>query len=71
MAKQGKAKKELRGKTRMRAEIVEAVRGLHKVGAIGNDELQKTTMKMLGRKRCRKSRRCRRRRSSACVSRPA
>jgi putative transcriptional regulator len=49
MAKQGKAKTELRGKARMRAEIVEAMRALHKVGAMSDDELQKTTMKMLGK----------------------
>jgi len=33
----------------MRAEIVEAMRGLHKVGAIGGAELEKTTLRMLGR----------------------
>ena len=49
MAKQGKAKRELSGKARMRAEIVEAARALHKVGAMSDDELQKTTMKMLGK----------------------
>jgi putative transcriptional regulator len=49
MAKQGKAKKELRGKARMRAEIVEAMRGLHKIGAVSDDELEKTTLRMLGR----------------------
>ncbi len=52
MAKGSKAKSELRGKARMRAEIVEAMRGLHKVGAVGDDELQKTTMRMLARMRC-------------------
>jgi putative transcriptional regulator len=49
MAKASKAKSELRGKARMRAEIIEAMRGLHKVGAVGDDELQKTTMRMLGK----------------------
>lgn len=40
---------ELRGKARMRAEIVEISRGLHKIGAISDAELEKTTLKMLGR----------------------
>jgi putative transcriptional regulator len=44
-----KAKRELHGKTRMRAEIVEAMRGLHSLGAVSTDELQKTTIKMLGK----------------------
>lgn len=43
------AKRELRGKARMRSEIVEAMRGLHKIGAIGDAELAKTTLRMLGR----------------------
>jgi putative transcriptional regulator len=33
----------------MRSEIVEAMRGLHKIGAVGDAELAKTTLKMLGR----------------------
>jgi putative transcriptional regulator len=49
MTKQGKTKREPRGKARMRAEIVEAMRGLHKIGAVNDAELQKTTMKMLGK----------------------
>lgn len=44
-----KSKGELKGKARMRAEIVEAMRGLHKVGAISGAELEKTTLRMLGR----------------------
>jgi putative transcriptional regulator len=39
----------LKGKARMRAEIVEAMRGLRKVGAISDAELEKTTLRMLGR----------------------
>jgi putative transcriptional regulator len=44
-----KAKGQLKGKTRMRAEIVEAMRGLHKIGAVNDAELEKTTLRMLGR----------------------
>jgi putative transcriptional regulator len=36
-------------KSRMRGEIVEAMRGLHKVGAVSDGDLEKTTMRMLGR----------------------
>lgn len=43
------AKSELRGKARVRAEIVEISRGLHKIGAISIAELEKTTLRMLGR----------------------
>jgi putative transcriptional regulator len=49
MARKSKPRGELKGKARMRAEIVEAMRGLHKVGAIGAAELEKTTLRMLGR----------------------
>ncbi len=49
MAKKGKAKGELKGKARLRSEIVEAMRGLHKIGAVGDAELEKTTLRMLGR----------------------
>jgi putative transcriptional regulator len=49
MTNKSKPKGELKGKARMRAEIVEAMRGLHKVGAIGAAELEKTTLRMLGR----------------------
>lgn len=49
MAKGTRAKKELRGKARMRAEIVEATRGLNKIGAVSDGELQFTTLKMLGK----------------------
>ena len=49
MATKTKSKTALRGKARMRSEIVEAMRGLHKIGAISDPELQKTTLRMLGR----------------------
>ncbi len=50
MTKRIRSKKvELRGKARMRAEIVEISQGLHKIGAITDAELAKTTMAMLGR----------------------
>jgi putative transcriptional regulator len=38
-----------RAKSRMRSEIVEAMRGLHKVGAVSDGELEKTTLRMFGR----------------------
>jgi hypothetical protein len=44
-----KANAKLRAKSRMRSEIVEAMRGLHKVGAVSDGELEKTTPRMLGR----------------------
>src|SRR5271168_4552588 len=34
---------------RMRSEIVEAMRGLHKIGAVTGEELEKTTLRMLGK----------------------
>ena len=49
MATKTKAKGKLRGKARMRSEIVEISRGLHKIGAISDTELEKTTLRMLGR----------------------
>jgi len=36
-------------KSRMRGEIVDAMRGLHKVGAVSGEELEKTTLRMLGK----------------------
>lgn len=35
--------------TRMRREIVGAMRGLRKVGAVSGEELEKTTLRMLGK----------------------
>ena len=49
MARKSSAKGELKGKARLRSEIVEAVRGLHKTGVVGDTELEKTTLRMLGR----------------------
>jgi putative transcriptional regulator len=49
MQKQTKGATELRGKARIRAEIVEMSRALHKVGAVSDAELEKTTLRMLGR----------------------
>ena len=49
MGRKSKAKGELKGKARLRSEIVEAMRGLHKVGMVGDVELEKTTLHMLGR----------------------
>lgn len=49
MAKTSKGKEGLKGKARLRSEIIEAARGLHKIGAVGDAELEKTTLRMLGR----------------------
>jgi putative transcriptional regulator len=50
MARKDKVRGELKGKARLRSEIVEAVRGLHKIGRVGDAELEKkTTLRMLGR----------------------
>lgn len=49
MATKRKPKGEVKGKARLRSEIVEAMRGLHKIGAVGDAELEKTTLRMLGR----------------------
>lgn len=44
-----KAKAVLKGKSRMRSEIVDAMCGLNKIGAVSRTELDKVTLKMLGR----------------------
>jgi hypothetical protein len=51
MAKKTNTKKTAprQDKTRMRMEIVEAVRGLHKIGAVSETEVTKTTLRMLGK----------------------
>ena len=49
MATRTKAKSPLQGKARIRSEIVEISRGLHKIGAVSDAELEKTTLRMLGR----------------------
>jgi len=49
MTQRVKSKPAVAGKVRMRSEIVDAMRGLHKIGAVGEAELQKTTLRMLGK----------------------
>lgn len=49
MAKRTTKTGELKGKARLRAEIVEGARALHRIGAYSDDELEKTTIRMLGR----------------------
>ena len=49
MTKDIKVKTKPRAGSRMRGEIVEAMRGLHKVGVVSGAELEKTTLRMLGR----------------------
>jgi putative transcriptional regulator len=49
MTKKSRARGRLKGKTRMRFEIVEAMQGLHRIGAVNDAELEKTTLRMLGR----------------------
>ena len=49
MAKTTKASAALTGKARIRSEIVEISRGLRKIGAISDADLEKTTLRMLGR----------------------
>ena len=44
-----KIKDRSKGKARLRSEIVDALRGLHKIGVVGDAELEKTTLRMLGR----------------------
>ncbi len=39
---------ELKGKARLRSEIVELTRDMHAVGLLGDDDVTKTTLKMLG-----------------------
>ena len=49
MATKSKVAGALRGKARMRAEIVEATRGLHRIGVVSDTDLKKTTLAMFGR----------------------
>ena len=44
-----KMKVELKGKARLRAEIVEMTRDQHALGMVSDQELEKTTLRMLGR----------------------
>lgn len=50
MTRKSKGRKaELRGKARLRAEIVEITRGMHRAGLVDDSELEQTTIRMLGR----------------------
>jgi hypothetical protein len=49
MTRKNKTKGELKGKARLRSEIVEAMRGLHRIGKVTDAEMEKTTLRMLGR----------------------
>jgi putative transcriptional regulator len=49
MARKSRGKRELRGKARLRAEIVEISRAMHRAGLVDDAELEQTTIKMLGR----------------------
>jgi putative transcriptional regulator len=49
MAMRNEVTDEPRGRARLRAEIVEMTQVLHKVGAVTDEELEMTTLKMLGK----------------------
>ena len=49
MATKTKAPSELKGKARLRSEIVEMKRDQHALGMVSDAELEKTTIRMLGR----------------------
>lgn len=49
MAKKIKGNRELSDKERLRREIVEMTAGQHRLGLVGDDELQQVTLRMLGR----------------------
>ena len=49
MATKTRTKGKLRGKARLRSEIVESTRGLHKIGAVSDADLERTMLRMLGR----------------------
>ena len=49
MTRNTKAKQALKGRARLRSEIVEMAEGLNRLGMMSNDELQQTTISMLGR----------------------
>jgi putative transcriptional regulator len=44
-----KKKGELRGKARLRSEIVEITEAMHRAGLVSDEELEQTTLRMLGR----------------------
>jgi putative transcriptional regulator len=49
MTRTSEVKAEPRGKARIRSEIVDMARALHKIGAVSDADLHKTTLRMLGR----------------------
>jgi len=49
MTRKSKVKGGLRGKARLRSEIVEITRGMHRAGLVDDAELEWTTIRMLGR----------------------
>jgi len=49
MARKTTGKGEVKGKARLRAEIVEGARALHRLGVYSADDVEKTTIRMLGR----------------------
>jgi putative transcriptional regulator len=49
VARKTKAKRELKGRARLRSEIVEMAQGLNRLGMMSDRELEQTTISMLGR----------------------
>ena len=49
MTRKTKGKAELRGKAKLRADLVELTHDMHRVGLVDDAELERTTLKMLGR----------------------
>lgn len=49
MTKRTEGKRELRSRARLRSEIVEMSRALHRVGMVSDAELEDTTLRMLGK----------------------
>ena len=49
MTRKTKGKAELRGKAKLRADLVELTRDMHRAGLVDDAELERTTLKMLGR----------------------
>jgi hypothetical protein len=49
VARKAKGKRELTDKQRLRREIVEMTEEQHRLGLVGDDELQQVTVRMLGR----------------------
>ena len=48
MARKRTSETKARGNTRLRAELVEGAKALHRLGAYSTDDLRKTTIRMLG-----------------------